>query len=91
MPLQPIPTSASTTAETAAQTIVQLIEQTSARIKAMRANGLPARPVTPARPLPNGQVIPEQPAQPAVTGAEIDAKLGAQNCAILDALAAALE
>lgn len=85
MPLQAIQTTSETRAEQVASQLVNLISSTSSRIKTIRTNGLPA---VPERTLPNGQIVP---AQPAVSGAEIDAKLGPSNVAIIDSLTRGLE
>ena len=90
MPFQPVTTSPQAAAEAAAKQIVQQIESTSARIKQIRQDGIPAIPAQPARDLGNGRSIPAREETPAVSAADIDAALGEMNCAILDGLAKAL-
>lgn len=90
MPLEPITADTAELAKNAARQIISQIQQTSANIVKLRANGIPAVPARAAQTLPDGRVIPAQDARPAVSGADIDTALGTANVAVLDALAAAL-
>lgn len=90
MPLQPIAPTETALANQVAQRIIQDALNTAKRINEIRTNGLPAVAAQPETPMPNGQTRPAQPAIPAVSAEAINAALGEDNCAILDALKAAL-
>jgi hypothetical protein len=91
MPIQPIAESESFTAERVARQIVTQIITTAERIRKVRAEGVPAIEPRPAQTLPDGRVIPGRDGSPAVPPEAIDAALGAENVAILEALDAALQ
>lgn len=71
-------------AEQVASQIIQSIITTAQRLKNIRENGVPA---SPERTLPNGQVVP---AFDAIPWADIEAKIGPQNMAVIAALEEAL-
>lgn len=87
MPLEQIAVSSDSAAEAVARQLVQLATQTAQRIASVRKNGIPATDAVPPRQMLNGQVFSGRPASPAISAADIDAKLGPQNIAIFDAAA----
>ena len=91
MSLQPIQQTEGATASQVANAIVNQIMLLTQRVEKLRDEGLPAIPATPEKTLPNGQVLPARPAVPAVSVDAINAALGADNCALLDSLKAAIK
>lgn len=87
MPIQNIDVTTDELAKNVARQILQQISSTRNNIAKLREEGVPARPATPARELPDGRVIPASPAVAAITAAAINTALGEANCAILDDLA----
>ena len=84
MSLQPIPVTTDELAKNVARQILQQIKSVRDNVNKLRTEGVPARPAVPERTLPDGRVIPATAAVPAITGAAIEAALGAPNCALLD-------
>lgn len=90
--LKEITPTESVLANQVAARLVNEILNTAKRVVAIRTEGIPAIaavPATPEQTLPDGRKIPARPARPAVAGvspAAIDAALGADNCALLDAV-----
>lgn len=89
MALKPIVVTEDSRAEEIARQIINNITNTAKRIIDLRggAKAVEAQKITNQQ---SGEVR-EIPMQPAVSKEQIDAKLGAENVAILDALAKAME
>lgn len=94
--LQEITPTESMVANQAAQRLVSEIINMSKRVIAIRTQGIPAVegvPETLEQTLPDGRKIPARPSRPAIAAISADAinaALGEENCALLDAIKASI-
>jgi len=91
MSLQPIPVTTNELAKNVARQILQQVKSVKNNVSKLRTEGVPARPATPGRTLPDGRVIPATPAAIAISSDAINAALGVDNCEILDKIKDAIE
>jgi hypothetical protein len=89
------PTESMVANQVAARLITEILN-TAKRVVAIRTEGIPAveaSPATTEQTLPNGRKVPARPARPAIAAVSADAinaALGEENCALLDAIKASI-
>lgn len=94
--LKEITPTESVIANQVAARLVSEILNVAKRVVAIRTEGIPAiaaSEATPEQTLPDGRKIPARPARPAVAAVSAEAindALGAENCALLDSIKAAI-